>query len=161
MLHRTANGRFKKKHGIAKHPLYQIWKNIHQRCYNPEHRSYKWYGAKGIMMCDLWKNDCKSFYKWAINNNWEKGLEVDRIDPNAGYSPENCRLVCHAENMRASSQSKLSWADIIDIRNAKLLLSSSITNTEIAEAYGVSATLISNILKNKTWAEPWWEGVYS
>lgn len=88
------------KHNLSKHPLYQIWRGMKCRCLNPTDRGYKDYGGRGITVCDEWVNDFKSFYNWAINNGWEKGLINDRRDNNKGYSPDNCRFVDDATSMR-------------------------------------------------------------
>lgn len=74
-------------------PLYSIWCGIKTRCYNAKAANYKYYGAKGIVMCDEWKNDFMVFYKWAINNGWQPGLTIDRYPNGKGnYEPSNCRI---------------------------------------------------------------------
>ncbi len=88
---------FMKKHGLTKHPLYHVWGSMKRRCYNKKDRAYKWYGAKGIGICDEWLNDFKCFYNWAISNGWAKGLSIDREKNELGYSPENCRFITMAK----------------------------------------------------------------
>lgn len=77
-------------HGLSKTPLYSVWQTMKQRCINPRCRGYRWYGAKGITLCEEWQNP-ESFYEWAINNGYKPGLTIDRINPSEGYSPNNCR----------------------------------------------------------------------
>ena len=81
------------------HPLYGVWQNMKNRCYNSNVPAYKDYGAIGIDVCDSWRNDFQPFFDWAKENNWEKGLEIDRIDNDKGYSPENCRIVTRKVNL--------------------------------------------------------------
>lgn len=51
-------------HGLSKTPLYSVWQTMKQRCINPRCRGYRWYGAKGITLCEEWQNP-ESFYEWA------------------------------------------------------------------------------------------------
>lgn len=62
-----------------------------RRCYNEKSVSYSSYGAKGICVCDEW-HDREVFRKWCIENGWQKGLRVNRIDSSKNYCPENCVL---------------------------------------------------------------------
>jgi hypothetical protein len=79
-------------HGMANTALHGVWQGILQRCYYSKHIDNAWYSNKGITVCDEWRNSFEKFYEWAMNNGYRKGLSVDRIDNNKGYSPENCKF---------------------------------------------------------------------
>ena len=68
-----------------------------QRCYNPNSIGYKYYGAKGVSVCDEWKNDFLNFYNWAIKNGYSDNLTIDRINPFGNYEPSNCRWATYKE----------------------------------------------------------------
>lgn len=78
--------------------LYWCWKAIKQRCLNPRCRAYHNYGGRGITVCDDW-HKFEPFLAWALDNGWHKGLDLDRIDNDGDYTPDNCRFVTRRENV--------------------------------------------------------------
>lgn len=90
--HTKSCGCKKKRHGCSGENIYSTWNSMKSRCYQKSHESFATYGAKGILVCDEWKNDFVPFMNWAIKNGWKKGLTIDRIKNEKGYYPENCRI---------------------------------------------------------------------
>lgn len=95
-------------HGKTKSRLYNVWNCMKQRCFNANNKNYKEYGARGITMCDEWKNSFEAFYKWSMANGYDPDAPrgkttIDRIDNDGNYEPQNCRWVSmlkQSENRR-------------------------------------------------------------
>lgn len=84
------------KHGLRHTRIYSVWTGMKNRCYNKNEPKYKNYGARGIKVCEEWKNNCSAFVKWAYENGYDEKAEkmkctLDRINVNGDYCPENCR----------------------------------------------------------------------
>lgn len=79
------------KHGKSDTRFYKIWQGMKKRCLNPKATSYKFYGAKGIKVCDRWL----SFENFEADmwQGYEDNLTLDRIDNSEGYNINNCRWV--------------------------------------------------------------------
>ena len=84
------------KHGLYHTKLHGVWNSMKQRCVNPNHIGYENYGGRGITVCREWE-EFLPFYIWSINNGYQDGLTLDRIDNSLGYCPENCRFVDRIE----------------------------------------------------------------
>lgn len=90
------------KHGETNTKLHHIWETMRKRCRGLDAHHKKYYKDRGITVCDAW-NDYVTFRDWALNNGYKEGLEIDRIDNDKGYFPENCRWVTRERNIRNRS----------------------------------------------------------
>lgn len=84
-------------HGDTGTRLHRIWKAMKGRCSIVKWKPYKWYGARGIRVCDEWENSYSAFKEWALSNGYQDDLELDRIDVNGNYEPSNCKWITHHE----------------------------------------------------------------
>ena len=80
--------------------IYKTWYNMRYRCNSPKDKKYACYGGRGIKVCEEWDNNFEAFFIWAIETGYRRGLQIDRIDTNKGYSPSNCRWATHQDQQR-------------------------------------------------------------
>lgn len=89
--------------------LSKVWYSMISRCYNDKNQAYGSYGAKGVIVCDEWRNDYYLFEKWALSNGYVRGLELDKdIKGNSKlYSPQTCLWVSKRKNIMDMMRRKL------------------------------------------------------
>ena len=90
----------KQRHGLArrgsKHPGHTCWMNMKRRCTDPTNRAYKYYGGRGITVCERWLVSFENF--WAdMGPTWQAGLSIDRTNNDGYYTPDNCRWATPTE----------------------------------------------------------------
>lgn len=95
-------------HGESDTKLYGVYYGMHHRCENKKAKYYKRYGGRGITVCEEWsgENGYIHFRDWANKNGYEEGKEIDRINNDGGYAPNNCRWVTRIENTNNTSANR-------------------------------------------------------
>lgn len=100
--------------GRKRSPTYQCWQNIVSRCTNTAREDYKYYGGRGIKVCERWRSSFLNF----LEDMGEKpgpGLSIDRQDNAKGYAPENCRWATKDQQMQNTRGTA-----VIEFRGIKL-----------------------------------------
>ena len=82
---------------FSKERLHGIWTGIKARCYNKNRKDYKYFGAKGIILCSTWKSNFNEFYTWSLSHGYKDNLTIDRINVYGNYEPSNCRWITISE----------------------------------------------------------------
>lgn len=165
-LHKVKSGAIKScgcnsgnhKHDLCGTRIYRIWQAMKQRCLNPNTCNYKYYGGRGVVVCDEWINDIKSFHTWAVNNGYADDLTIDRIDVNGSYEPSNCRWVSMKEQCNKNKANiyeielhgeKYSLRDFVDIVGESYskiqtqLYRGKTTVAELEEQYGACGMFLN------------------
>lgn len=133
------NGNY--KHGGKHTKLYEIWCAMKQRCNNKNAWAYKYYGAKGVKVCEEWQKDYLDFKQWAELNGYTEGLTLDRIDNNGNYEPSNCRWV--TMKVQANNQTHTTRIEYLGVRK---------TLHEWAELLGIHPSTLYHRIYKRRWS---------
>lgn len=150
----TAGPRFSKaltKHGMSMpysehYKIYLVWNGMISRCYNKNKERYSDWGGRGIEVCEEWRDGPVVFKDWCLQNGYQDGLQIDRIDNEKGYSPENCRFVTVKNNALNRRNSVIieyrgvkkgieEWASMLGINRACLYSRLTKSKMSVEEAF--------------------------
>jgi hypothetical protein len=84
--------------------LYRSWGDMRYRCSNENCHAYANYGGRGIKVCERW--DSFENFMEDMRPTWEKGLCLDRIDPDGDYEPDNCQWLTRSENSKKAHRDR-------------------------------------------------------
>ena len=123
--HNYIHGIFVKREGTH---TYRSWKSMHVRCYDASHENFKYYGGRGISVCDRWHVFVNFYEDMGAR---PKGTTQDRINPDGNYEPSNCRWATSKEQAINRKSTVL-----IDFKGEKIIL------RDLVERYGIPETTI-------------------
>lgn len=129
-LQAETRAKSRKTHGLRKHPLYPVYRQMLQRCNNPNNGQFADYGGRGITVCDRWAQGVEYFFQ-DMGERPTPHHQLDRIDNSKGYAPDNCKWSTAQENS-------------CNRRNTVRLevLGKSQTLREISESFGISYAIV-------------------
>ncbi len=136
------------RHGKMETPEYITWQDMKARCYNKNHNYYKYYGGRGITVCERWRNSFLTFLEDMGKRPFPEA-QIDRLNNDGNYEPGNCRWTTGIENCRHQSSTKLTIIKAAEIKEQYMI--ENITQKELGSLYGVTQSLISFIINNKRW----------
>ena len=84
-----------------------VWAGMIGRCYYKSNKYYHRYRGRGISVCEEWRNSFSIFEKWCAEHGYKYGLQIDRINNDGNYSPDNCRFVTPRENSNNKKNNRL------------------------------------------------------
>lgn len=144
-----------KKQTVRSH-LRALFRSMRRRCYDEHCRHYKYYGGRGIRICDEWLSSPSAFVDWALSAGYALGLSIDRIDPDGHYSPENCQWLpfrenCFAKRKYVERKSKTRKLDMTQVQY--IHAHPELSPSALAAMFGVNRRTIWNVRSGATWVE--------
>jgi len=143
---------------LRRHPLCVTYRGMIKRCYEVQHTNYKYYGGRGITVCDAWRDAFSAFVRDMGPKPTPKHT-LDRIDPNGNYEPENCRWATQEEQhsnkrapvvpiyravIRGKENTVTAWARKFGVDDEKI-------KHHIREGVAPDVAVISAVLRKKVW----------
>lgn len=146
-LHSEAASERLKTHGLSRHPLYDVHYGLVRRCSNPERKDFKHYGGRGIEVCSQWLGE-DGFLNFIgdMGDSYIPGLEIERINTDGHYSPENCKWATRREQVINRRPFNVIFDTHYLTYNGKTLCIS-----QWADETGITSTSISDRLGKLGW----------
>ncbi len=136
------------KHGMSETKEYNTWENIISRCINSNNNQYKYYGGRGITICNRWKDSFENFYE-DMGPRPGPEYSIDRIDNNGNYESSNCRWTTHKEQMRNTRKNVIN--NMEEANQLRNLYKEGISRENLAIRFGCSYATVTDIILNRTW----------
>ncbi len=96
--------KMKDRKGKSRTKLALVWRSMISRCHNANDKGYARYGARGIKVCDEWRDDFDIFESWALKAGYTEGLTIDRVNNDGNYEPSNCEFISRGRNASKTSR---------------------------------------------------------
>lgn len=131
--------------------LRAIWREMKRRCENPQVAAYRWYGARGIKVCERWQS-----FAAFVEDVWPRPSEkhsLDRIDSTGDYEPGNVRWATDTEQNRNREFTKLDAVAVAEIRRVYSPRARGRTLMALAKRFGVAEGTIHDVVSGRTWED--------
>lgn len=135
----------RESHGMNGTPMYYVWRAMISRCTLKSHPAYQRYGARGISVCDRWRDSFVAFYA-DMGDRPSSEHSIDRINNDGNYEPGNCRWATKVQQQRNMRSNRVTAA------TAPLIRADSRSRAEVAAEYGIAETYVSQIRSGKRWS---------
>ena len=96
-----------RRHGMIDTPTYKSWANMKDRCLRKANKEYRWYGGKGITVCDRWLHFIEFFEDMGV---MPDGYSIERIDTEKGYFKENCKWIPRRDQGKNNKYGHHDWS---------------------------------------------------
>lgn len=135
------------KHGYGSTPTYRSWYSMLERCRNPSNASFRFYGARGIHVCERWHNIVNFVDDMGVR---PVGMTLDRVNGEGDYEPGNCRWATEIDQQRTKRSVRCSIEIARRIRAGEF---AGMQNKEIAAMFGFDPSTVSRIKSGEAWVD--------
>lgn len=149
MKHARKSSKGSTIHGETGTRLHNIWNGMRDRCIRETHPKYKYYGGKGISVCEEWQ-DFFTFKLWAEENGYNEKLTIERKENNGNYEPSNCRWATRKEQSNNQTHSLLLRFSIEELKQIQIdYINTSLTKEDFCANIGISDVSLYKLLKGE------------
>jgi hypothetical protein len=133
---------------MSKTRTYVAWQEARKRCHSPQNSRFSYYGARGIAVCDAWRESFEAFL--ADMGECPPGLTLERLDNERGYEPSNCVWASKIQQVRNRRCNRANPEIVREIRSR---VAAGESRKAMASEYGMCLSNVESIVTRRTWSD--------
>lgn len=146
----AATGRKNGTHNLSRTPEYHSWKAMSARCYDPNNNRFRYYGARGVTVCQRWRDSFEAFLS-DMGPKPSPRHSIDRKETNGRYEPDNCRWATPSEQSK-NRRPYRTHTTKLEPDQARAIRNDTRPKVEIASEYGISGRQVLAVQRREAWA---------